>query len=106
MLVKKKCRLAILFVVSLILVGERSCQKYELPSEYLSDTPLIWLDSEPLIFLYRPVFEGHWISKGPNIKQFGEFDQESGWARCQFSLIGKDNWKFFFLEIVDGVSDC
>lgn len=59
---------------------------------------------DPLVFKYQPIFEGNWISQVQN-KQFNEFANTKGWARCQFAYRTPDptSTKMFFLEVVDGV---
>lgn len=62
---------------------------------------------DPAIFKYQPVFEGNWVPNLPS-KQFDEYTNSKGWARCQFAYRNPDpsSTKMFFLEIVDGVFFC
>lgn len=62
---------------------------------------------DPSVFKYQPVFEGNWVSNLP-AKQFDEYTNTKGWARCQFAYrsIDPSSSKMFFLEIVDGVLFC
>lgn len=59
---------------------------------------------EPAIFKFQPIFEGNWIAEGSQ-KQFNEYENKKGWARCQFAHRTPDpsSTKMFLLEIVDGV---
>ena len=62
---------------------------------------------DPAVFKYQTVFEGNWVSNLPT-KQFDEYTNSKGWARCQFAYRSLDpsSPKMFFLELVDGVFFC
>ena len=64
---------------------------------------LLQSQSDPRLFKLRSVFEGEWRSDGDIGRQFAEFDNRDGWARCQFSYAPQNTSKFLHLEIVDGV---
>lgn len=103
MLLKMNGRLLLLVGSVFLLIQAVKTQRTYLPERYKKLDELGSLN-EPLLFLERPVFEGHWVNIGESIKQFGDFENLEGWVRCQFTYIGQNKWRFFVMEIVDGVN--
>lgn len=70
----------------------------------VDNSRVLQTQSEPRLFKLATIFEGTWNSASGQNKQFGEYDHNTGWTRCQFSSAARNNSKYFIIEVVNGVT--
>lgn len=61
--------------------------------------------SNPRLFKLRAMFEGNWRSAYHDMKQFGEYEVTTGYARCLFVTTMPQSTKYLYVEIADGVAN-